>query len=103
VTTRDDQRPAQATKGNDTATSTHRQQDEPSTSDAPNAVPTQSHSPHQPRDTATTDISAGSQPRNPRLAAYIRHIADTAPTPTPAQRERLAGLLRDPELGVRNN
>jgi hypothetical protein len=29
--------------------------------------------------------------------AYIRRVADTAPLPTPAQLERLAGLLRNAE------
>ena len=97
MTTRDNQRPAHPTNGNDTTTPTHRQPDEPNTSDAPNAVPTPPHSPRHPHDTAPTEINAGSHPRSPRLvAAYIRHIADTAPAPTPAQLERLAGLLRDP-------
>ena len=96
MTTRDNQRPAHPTNGNGTAALTHRQPDEPNTSDAPTTVSTQSHSPRHPHDTPPTDISAGPQLRSPRLAAYIRHIADTAPAPTPAQLERLAGLLRDP-------
>jgi hypothetical protein len=94
VTTRDNQRPAHPTNGNNNPTTpTHRQPDEPNTSNAPNAVPTP---PHHSHNTAPTDNRADSHPRSPQRTVYIRHIADTAPAPTPAQLERLAGLLRNP-------
>ncbi len=95
MTTRDNQRPADPTDGNDITTLTYRQQHDHNTPDAPNTATTQPHPPRHPHDTALTDISAGPKPSTPRLAAYIRHVVDTAPTPTPAQLERLAGLLRD--------
>jgi hypothetical protein len=44
---------------------------------------------------APTVTSTDQEPETQRLAAYIRHIANTARPPTPAQLERLAGLLRD--------
>ncbi len=92
MTVRDNQRPTQPTNGNDTTTLTHRQQHDHNTPDGPNTATTQ---PHPPRDTAPTDISADPKTPTPRLATYIRHVVDTAPAPTPAQLERLAGLLRD--------
>jgi hypothetical protein len=56
-----------------------------------NALTTQ-HGPHHRHSTTDTD------PQHPTqlLAAYIRHIVDTAPRPTATQLQRLAGLLRDP-------
>lgn len=93
MATRDNQRPADPTDGNDVTTLTYRQQHDHNTPDAPNTATSQ---PRQPRDTAPTDVSAGPKPPTPRLAAYIRHVVETAPTPSPAQLERLAGLLRAP-------
>ncbi|MGH3869433.1 MAG: hypothetical protein ACRDQ4_25670 [Pseudonocardiaceae bacterium] len=74
---------------------THQQQQQtphlPDGSTAPQRAPD-----HQP-DTiaAPTDIDPDPQPPTQPLATYIRHIVETAPPPTPAQLERLAGLLRD--------
>ncbi|MDQ2883350.1 MAG: hypothetical protein M3Y48_19845 [Actinomycetota bacterium] len=91
------QRPAPTTTGKDTPTLTHRQQHDHNTLDAPNTATAQPHPPRHSRDTAPTDISAAPKPLTPQLAAYVRHVVDTAPAPTPAQLERLAGLLRDPD------
>ena len=53
--------------------------------------------PQHPQDSSPSNTSTDTQIPTSRLAAYIRHIVDTAPAPTPAQLERLASLLRDPD------
>jgi hypothetical protein len=51
---------------------------------------------HKPQlSTSDTNTQPDQQNPTPPLAAYIHQIVDTAPRPTPAQLERLAGLLRD--------
>ncbi|MGH3999532.1 MAG: hypothetical protein ACRDTJ_18980, partial [Pseudonocardiaceae bacterium] len=85
-------RPVHPNTGKDTPTPTHRQQHDHNTSDTPDAAT----DPPQPHDTPPTDISAASKTPTQPLAAYIRRVVDTAPAPTPAQLERLAGLLREP-------
>lgn len=49
-----------------------------------------------PRAASTTPARTGAdQEQAIKLADYVRDVAHTAPPPTPVQRERLAGLLRD--------
>lgn len=53
---------------------------------------------HKPQlSTSDTNTKPDQQNPTPPLATYIHQIVDTAPRPTPAQLERLAGLLRDPD------
>ena len=44
--------------------------------------------PHQPQHTGPTETNS-----DPQLSAYIRHVVNSAPAPTPAQLQRLARLL----------
>lgn len=58
----------------------------------PQVATTASLPPRQPHGAPTPDTDTTSQ----ALATYIRHIAESAPLPNPAQLQRLADLLRDP-------
>jgi len=90
VTVLHNHRPAHLTQGKDTPTLTHHQQHNHPSPDAPDAPQQPKHPPH-----TTPATNESPEPATQRLTAYIRCIVDTAPTPTPAQLERLAGLLRD--------
>jgi hypothetical protein len=55
----------------------------------------QHHTPPDLPDDTIPPQRTDPDPATEPLAAYIRRIVDTAPPPTPAQLQRLAGLLRD--------
>jgi hypothetical protein len=60
----------------------------------PQVATTASLPPRQPHGAPIPDTNT--HPNSQAQATYIRHIAESAPLPNPAQLQRLADLLHDP-------